>query len=141
MPANKGTKQLGFDTKRKPLTLKEYEALSPEQRMKLYDKVAKKEGAATGQTQTGGRYVPPDMQSRLTSKPYTDRGRNLDSIANTRAVSDKEIRQGQAREMKLKRWMKENPNQPLPPNWEKEMSKGSKVLNSSGTGYGSYRNK
>jgi len=76
MPAAKGTKQLGFDTKRKPLTKKQYDALSLKERLRMYDAAEKKEGSATGQRSSAGS-LPTDVEERLTNKPYryTERGR------------------------------------------------------------------
>jgi hypothetical protein len=120
MPAAKGTKQLGFDTKRKPLTKEQYDALSLKERLRMYDAAEKKEGSATGQRSSAGS-LPTDVEERLTNKPYryTERGRL--GIGRTENVSESDIRKGQARAAEIKRTAKSGA--PLTP----KMAKGGSV--------------
>ncbi len=120
MPAAKGTKQLGFDTKRKPLTKEQYDALSLKERLRMYDAAEKKEGSATGQRSSAGS-LPTDVEERLTNKPYryTERGRL--GIGRTENVSESDIRKGQARAAEIKRTAKSGA--PLTP----KMAKGGKI--------------
>jgi hypothetical protein len=129
MAANKGTKQLGFDTKRKPLTKKQYDALSLKERLRMYDAAEKKEGSATGQRSSAGS-LPTDVEERLTNKPYryTERGRL--GIGRTENVSESDIRKGQARAAEIKRTAKSGA--PLTP----KMAKGGSVSSASKRGDG-----